>query len=117
MVQTKIQIALTDAKGKSKSFAIKASRNGLIQSPISTERGFGQSQTDSAEINGFTVSGDAWRFFEGTLGLESLYEELTNAQNTASTFLEAFMERFKNSSDDEFALVQWNELVSENNAS
>lgn len=116
MLKKRIQITLTDANGKSKSFAIRAGRNGLVTSPISTERGFGQSQTDSAEIDGFIVSGDVWRFFEGTLGLESLYEELTNNQHISDDLLDDFTECFQNASDDEFALVQWNELVSENNA-
>lgn len=109
---TQIEITLTDTYGKTKTFAQKMGRNGLVTKPISTERGFGSSHTDYAEIDGFTVSGDMWRFFEGTLGVESLHEALTANSQSANELLESFEKLFKKTSDDDDAFLQWTKFIS-----
>lgn len=112
IVRKELPITLTDTNGKSKRFLLKIVGDGLVTEPISSDRGFGASHTDSAEIDGFTVSGDVWRFFDGTLGLQALYEILAAKKRNAGEFLARFNERFEKTSDDETALVQWNEMVS-----
>ena len=70
-----MKVTLRDTEGYTSGLEYSPRDNDSLHSKrLWTDCGFGGTHTDSAEIDGYEMSGDAWRFFEGTLGLESVYE-------------------------------------------
>lgn len=112
MTHPTFEVTLCDTGGKQKMFALDSGRNGPYHRPIWTERGFGAGPTHTACIDEVQLSGDVWRFFEGTLGLEALYAHLSKESVDAQACLLDFAEKFQSTSDDEQALLQWNLLLS-----
>ena len=109
---TTFEVTLTNTYGKNKTFAWTTGRNGFYTRPINTERGFGDSHTDYADINNVEISGGLWRFFEGTLGIEVLYDQLNAPDIEPQDVLEGFAAVFNKTADDNEALQAWERFVS-----
>lgn len=107
-----IEVKLVDAAGKAKMFSLIIGCKGFFVKPGWTERGFGTAQTNSATIDGVAISGNAWRFFESTLGLENLYGQLSKKGVDAESLLNEFCEKFQFTANDDTALSVWNDTVS-----
>lgn len=106
-----ITIKLNDANGKGKTYVLRQGAKGVVSKPLHTDRGFGQAHTDYAIIDGTTVSGDMWRFFDGTIGVNDLYEQITAEGVDSSEFLETFQSRFNRTGTDDQALKVWDEFL------
>lgn len=108
-----IMVTLTDASGKRKTFELYQGKQLAKSRPIHTERGFGFTHTSTVEIEGRTISADIWRFFEGTLGVDALYQQLNSERFIDSGAMDTFIERFQKTSTDGDALEAWNLLMTE----
>lgn len=112
----KIDIRLTDCDARTKEFSIELRGEKVISKPVHTERGFGQTHTDSAEIDGCEISGDLWRFFEGSLGVENLLKQIKVESGDSRAVIESFKSVFSRTADDDAALRAWEKYVAEKNS-
>lgn len=110
------QITLENADGKKASFkcGVRKTDGLLFMRPQWRDRGFGDSHSKYVEFemvngNSINVSADIWRFFEGTLGVATLFHFL-NRENGWDAFL-GFVKEFKQTGDDDKALELWNKTV------
>lgn len=111
-------IVLNDGNGKSARFeyGIRKADQQVFSKPAGRDRGFGEVHTDFAEVEQtsgkrFNISGDAWRFFEGTLGIKTLFE--TFAKDYGPQLVEDFLEQFDGTGNDNEAMKLWQSLESE----
>lgn len=107
-----IQIQLVDGVGKACEFSMGYGKNGFSIKPTKKQRGFGlTAPTESCAISGATLTGDVWRFIEGTLGEQSLFDHLVKEGVDAEAFLDDFQDRFNDTQNDDDAMAMWNELT------
>lgn len=106
-----MDVTLVDAAGKHRNFSLSFSPKGLRSKPNWTERGFGTCQTDTAELDGLVISGDLWRFFDGTCGLEALLEIWHSESLNGPELVGEFATAFKATSDDNAAMDIWTKLT------
>jgi hypothetical protein len=110
--QIQIQIQLVDGAGKSCEFSMGYGKNGFSIKPTQKQRGFGlTAPTESCTISGAMLTGDAWRFIEGTLGEQSLFDHLVKDGVDAGVFLANFQDRFNDTQNDAEAMVMWDEIT------
>lgn len=110
-----MEITLHDTNGNSCSTDYRWNEAWELQSEeIGRDPEFGDAgHTESAEIDGIKISGDLWRFLEGSLGLDAFYEGVQADDVGKRDILERFLEPFANAKDDASALVAWDLLVTE----
>ena len=99
------KITLCDMNGKDMEFT----PDDCI---IRSDAGFGEAPTATAHLtlddDGIMLTGDAWRFIEGTLGLELLTQYLEDDLGRGVWFVKEFFdEDFKNAGTDHEALLAW----------
>lgn len=107
-----MKITLYDQDGNSYGCEDTMVNGELVSKMLWSDDGYGDSITEKAEIDGISISGDFWRFLEGTLGLEELHWALNN-EYLDTAFLTAFKKTFTGTSSDDEALVAWNVAVAD----
>ena len=108
-----IEILLKDVFGKKHQFELSMSESGLQKKPIETDLDFGEGHTESARIDGAWVDGDVWRFLEGDLGLQVIYEQLNRNDINPENLLSAFVRIAHRVTQTESNLLEaWNFSIS-----
>lgn len=107
-----MKVSLSDQEGLAMVVEYVTRADGSLRSDfIHADHGFGATHTESAMIDGIDISGDLWRFIEGTLGIEVLHESM-NSPSFGRDFLIAFKEKFRFTEGDEQAMRLWDSLKS-----
>ena len=106
-----MKVTLTDTYGESSCFEYSKDADGKLQSKIVYEsEEFGEGHTDYAEINDIDITGNMCRFFEGMLGIESLYDVL-NDPELGSYFINEFKPVCALTKNDYEALEKWGKAI------
>lgn len=111
IMTVKIEVALIDCKGYSEEFSFNLINGDLSRNVTYRDDGFGASSIDYAKIDGYSISGDMWRFFERKLGQEELLKKIEAECGDSQAVIENFEPLFIKTSTDSDALDAWNAYV------
>lgn len=109
-------LTLTNIQGRSANFECSVAPDQKVTlRTVRQDPDFPASHTAHAVLTTpectLHLSGDAWRFVEGTLGLHNLLTAL--AMDDGYSFVTEFLELFENTRNDDEALSLWEALMAQ----